>query len=175
MRRSSYGLRQRRGSRNREDHRKRKINEIDCIFFANQKYQSATNLLYDRFPKYFTKDKAKREWKPRKIYRVGGLASEDYDFSKPLTGVVGRAYNISSREGERYFLRTLFLHTTGATSFANLLVHESAQHYTFREACCALSLLSDDAEWMKFMQDAISSNFDSLTHVFSIMMAFCEP
>ena len=79
---------------------------------------------------------------------------------------------ISPREGERHFLRTLLLHKSGATSFANLRVHEGVQHSTFREACYALGLLSDDAEWIRCMKDTFSSNFDSLTDVFAIIMAF---
>ena len=84
-------------------------------------------------------------------------------------------YNISQREGERYFLRTLLLHKSGATSFGNLKFHEGVQHSTFYDTCYALGLLLDDAEWLRCMKDSFSSNLDCLRELFSIIMAFCEP
>ena len=38
-----------------------------------------------------------------------------------------------------------------------------------------MGLLSDDSEWLKCMKNAFFSDFDRLTEVFSIIMAFCEP
>ena len=155
--------------------RKEKSTKLIAHFSAIQKDQSARNILYVRFRNYLMWDKAKREWKPRKIYSVGGKASENYDSSKPLTSVVGRMYNIISREKQRVFLLILLSHKSSATSFANLRVHEGIQNSTFREACSALGLPLDDPEWMRFVQDAFSSNFDSLIDIFAIIMAFCEP
>ncbi len=55
-------------------------------------------------------------------------------------------YNISPREGERYFLRTLLPHRTGMTSFKDMSKIDGKQFSSYREACCALGLQSDDAE-----------------------------
>ena len=84
-------------------------------------------------------------------------------------------YNITPREGEWYFILTLLLHKSGATSFENLKFHEVVQHSTFRDTCCGLGLLSDDSEQLGSMKDAFVSNFDRLKELFSIIMAFCEP
>ena len=81
-------------------------------------------------------------------------------------------YNISTREGESYFLRTLLLHKSGANSLENMRFHEGVQYSTFRDTCLALGVLSDDTEWLRCMQDAFAFNFDRLTEVFSIIMGF---
>ena len=111
----------------------------------------------------------------RELSTKYAIPHPQYDFSKVQERVVGRMYNISPREGERYFLRTLLLHKSGANSFANMRFHDGVQFPTFRDTCCALGLLSDGAEWLRCMQDVFSSNFDRLTELFSIIMAFCEP
>ncbi len=83
-------------------------------------------------------------------------------------------YNISTREGESYFLRTLPLHKSGATSLENMRFHEGVQYSTFRDTCFALGVLSDNTEWLRCMLDAFTFDFDRLTEVFSIIMGFCE-
>ena len=85
--------------------------------------------------------------------------------------VVGRMYNISPRERERYFLRTLLLNRAGAICFTDMRSYEGDQFPTFRETSCAMGLLSND----QAINDAFSSNFDALTEVFSVILAFCEP
>ena len=109
---------------------KEKSTKLIAYLVANRKYKNAKSFLYVDFPKYFTWDKAKRIWKPRSIYKVRSKSEENYDFSTFRTSVVGRIYNISPREGERYCLRTLLLHKSGSTSFADMRLHEGVQHPT---------------------------------------------
>ena len=75
-------------------------------------------------------------------------------------------HNISPREFERYFLRTLLLNKSGATSFADMRLYEGIQCLNYRDTCCAMGLFSDDAEWLSCMEDAFSPDFDRLTEVF---------
>ena len=75
-------------------------------------------------------------------------------------------YNISPRDGERYFLQTLLLHKFGGTSFADMRLHESIHHPTYRDTYCAMGLLSDDAECLRCVEDTFSSDFDRLTEGF---------
>ncbi len=125
---------------------KEKTTKLLGYFNANREYGNALDIRYVDFPKYFTWKKGESKWQPRKKYEVGGKKSGIYDFSVPRTRVVSRMYNISPREGERYFLRTLLLHNSGATSFDNLRLHDGVQHQTFHDTCCAMGFLSDDAE-----------------------------
>ena len=154
---------------------KEKTTKLLGYFDANRQYSNARHIRYVNFPKYFRWHSTDRKWKPRAKYKLRNTSPTEYDFTTVREGVVGRMYSISPREGERYFLRTLLLHKPGATSFDNLRFHDGVQYSTFRDACCALGLLSDDSEWLRCMQEAFSSNFDHLTEVFTIIMAFCEP
>ena len=88
--------------------------------------------------------------------------------------MVSRIHNISQRKGERYFLRTLLLHKSGATSFADMRLYEGIPYSTYQDTCCPIGLLSDDAEWLRCMEDAFPSDFDQLTDVFSTTVAFYE-
>ena len=154
---------------------KEKSTKLIAYFSANQKYPNAGHFCYVDFPKYFLWDKSGRLWKPRAKYKVCNITHHWYDFSNARERVVGRVYNISPREGERYFLRTLLLHKSRATSFSDISFQEGVQHHTFPDTCCALGLLSDDVEWVRCMEDAFSSHFDRITDIFSIIMAFFEP
>ena len=74
------------------------------------------------------------------------------------------------REAERYFLQTL-----RDNFFSDIRFHEGVQHNTFRDTCCTLNLMFGDAEWLRCMEHAFSSNFNHWTEAFSIIMDFCEP
>jgi hypothetical protein len=64
--------------------------------------------LYHSFPAHFRWDKSKRMWFRRERAPVGGWIP------------VGRMYHVHVREGERFYLRMLLTHVTGATSFQDL-------------------------------------------------------
>ncbi len=145
---------------------KEKSTKLIAYFSANQQYPNARHIYYFDFPKYSRWDKAGWLWKPRAKYKVKSSSPPRYDFSSAREHDVGRMYNISPREGERYFLRTLLLHKSCATSFENMHLHDGVQHSTFRDICCASGLLSDDTEWLKCMQDAFASTCDHFTEIF---------
>ena len=67
---------------------------------------------------------------------------------------------ISAHEREHYFLRMLLLHKSWTNSFGSMRLHEGFTHQTYRDTCCAMGLLSDDAEWLRCMEDAFPSDFD---------------
>ena len=76
---------------------------------------------------------------------------------------------------ESYFPLTLLLQKTGAFSFTNMRLHEGVQNLTYRDTFCAKVFHSDNAEWLRCMVDAFSSDFNQLTEVFSMIIAFWEP
>ena len=154
---------------------KTKSTKLIAWFEANQKFKNANHIRYIEFPKYFTWNKADQSWKPRAKYKLKNSEVVGYDFSCAPHSVVGRMYNISPREGERYFLRTLLLHRSGMTSFKDMLKVDGTQYSSYREVCCAMGLLADDAEWMRCLQDAFASTFEPLTTVFATIIALCEP
>ncbi len=127
-----------------------KLTKLLGWFAANDRFVNARFIPYTDFPKYFTWNKTDRMWKPRAKYKAKNSGKEIYDFTLPPHGVVGRMYNISPREGERYFLRTLLLHRPGITSLKHMRNVDGKQYSSFREACCAIGLLADDAEWIKY-------------------------
>ena len=86
------------------------------------------------------------------------MSFENIDFSTCRTIVVGGMYNTSPREGERYFLRALLVQKSGSVSFANMRLHKGFQYPTYRDICSAIGLFSDDAEWVRCMKHASSSD-----------------
>ncbi len=152
-----------------------KPTELIAWFEANKKFSNAHHIRYIEFPKYYTRSTANRQWKRREKYKVKISAKLTYDFKIPPHSVVGRMYNISPRERERYFHRTLLLHRTGMTSFKEMSKIDGKQFSSYRKACCALGLLSDDAEWMRCLLDAFASTFEPLNSFFATITGLCEP
>ncbi|CDF36554.1 unnamed protein product [Chondrus crispus] len=128
---------------------------------TNENYPSARHIRYHKFPKYFTWKKSSKSW--------------TYDFSGTGANVVSRIYTVSSREGERYFLRLLLTQVPGATSFENLRNIDGEQCTSFRQACLRLGLLANDAEWKHAVRDSFRSSFVPLSHLFATILAHCQP
>ena len=61
----------------------------------------------------------------------------------------------SPAEGERFYLRLLLLHVKAACSYQDLLTFNSIIYGTCKEAAKAKSLLEDDCEREKCMDDAV--------------------
>ena len=89
--------------------------------------------------------------------------------------MVGRLYTVSPREGERYYLRMLLLHVPGACSFEEMRIVDGEVLGSFRDACSARGLLTDDAEWRKALRQSFASHFVPLSHVFATILAYCDP
>ena len=120
--------------------------------------ESPTEYTYPQFPNHYVFNK---KWKPR---QRGG------------DSVIGRMYFVSPKQTERYCLRLLLLHVTGATSYEYLRTVNGVVMNSFKEACIALHLLPDDAEWDKTLHEA--SNFQmpkQLRSLFATICCHCEP
>lgn len=152
-----------------------KSTELLAWFSEDQKFPNARHIRYIGFPKYFRWDKGLKAWKPRAKFEVLGASPKQYDFTRAPEKVLRRIYNISPREGEKYFFRMLLLHKTGAVSYSDQRTCCGVQYATFRETCFALGLIPGDQEWFRCMQDAFLSNFVPLTEVFSIVIDFSDP
>ena len=104
---------------------------LTAWFEENANNPNAQNYKYIDFPTYYTWNKTHRKW----------------NYRKNTTGTIGRLYMVQPAEGERYFLRMLLTHVSGATSFDNLKTVNGQMCRTFKEVCIHLDLLQDDHEW----------------------------
>ncbi|CAH9128704.1 unnamed protein product [Cuscuta epithymum] len=123
-------------------------------FEANKKYAEARGLTYVEFPQKFVWKQKTREWVPRKIA-----------FS------IGRIYYVPPGSGEIYYLRCLLNHIRGATCFNDLKTIKGVLYRTYREACYALGLLSDDKEYVDGITEASYWAFAFLLRIlFAILL-----
>lgn len=100
--------------------------------------QTAKETLYVNFCERYTfhREGHPKYWAPR---RAG------------FGGTIGRMYTVSPRNIEKYHLRLLLLHVSGATSFEFLRTFEGHLHSSFQAAARARGLLADDTEWSAAM------------------------
>jgi hypothetical protein len=106
-----------------------------------------------------------------------------WSLRKNTTTAVGRLYHVSPGEGERWYLRLLLHHVTGATSFddvknramGNRAQHSQHSHTTFKDACQCLGLLDDDSEFDRCLSHASECAFPAqLRAMFSTILLFNE-
>lgn len=98
--------------------------KLESWFRLNVADTNAHDFLYTDIPYHYVYEKG--NWKKRQ--RGGG-------------NIVARMYTVSPRDEERFYLRTLLLHTRGALSFASLRTVDGVEHVTFKAAAQARGLL----------------------------------
>jgi hypothetical protein len=67
---------------------------------------------------------------------------------------IGRMYYAHSTSGERYYLRMLLNCAKGATSYEHLRTMDGIEYDTFKDACIAMGLLTDNNEWHQALKEA---------------------
>jgi hypothetical protein len=117
----------------------------------------ASNLTYADFPTYYAWKVDKNKWARR---------------TQPKkSDVVSRVYAIHPTDGDKFYLRLLLHIVEGAPSFEALRTVEGIMHPTFLEACRALGLLADDAEWKRCLRDACHyKSAKSLRTLFAVIL-----
>ena len=100
-----------------------KDSTLDAFFVLNEgtgyspeDVQLARNTLYHDIPKHFTWASKTQRWEPR-VQKMPELPVMHWNNNKP---VIGRMYNCSPRDVERFSLRLLLLSRKGCTSFEDL-------------------------------------------------------
>jgi hypothetical protein len=89
---------------------------------------------------------------------------------------VGRIYYVTPGSGEKYYLRLLLGHVTGATCYEDVRTVDGVVHNTFREAAMARGLLRGDDEWDRAMREATAWQMPSqLRSLFVSILVFCTP
>ncbi|KAL4321432.1 hypothetical protein AHAS_Ahas14G0109900 [Arachis hypogaea] len=122
---------------------------------ANLKLPHGNQLLYSEFPNYFIYLRDSQEWVPRQR-----------GFS------IGRLTFIHVGSGEIFYLRLLLNVQRGCKSFENIRTVDGVVYDSFKAACNALGLLSDDQEFINAIKKTaeLSSGFQ-LCQLFVTLLA----
>ncbi|KAL6856293.1 hypothetical protein ACP4OV_019095 [Aristida adscensionis] len=89
---------------------------------------------------------------------------------------VGRIVSAHPAEGERYYLRVILNHVTGATSFEDLRTVDGVVLPTFREAAERRGLIESDNTLDECLTEATMFQMpSSLRRLFATILVFCEP
>lgn len=112
--------------------------QLVAWFKLNSNPATRSPYLYPETPIHYVWNK--NEWHKRKIY----------------TKTIGRMYNVSPSDSERYHLRLLLLYVIGATSFDDIRTYKNVTCPTFKAAGTKRGLILDDMEWHRALEEASS-------------------
>ena len=127
-------------------------------FNTNKEYEEARELTYCEFPHKWLWDEKNKKWKKR-----------HHGFK------IRRLYYVNPAEGERYYLRILLMIVKGAESYEQIRTYNGIVYQTFKDACVARGLLTDDKEWYNTFEEATNwATSLQLRNLFVIMLIYCE-
>ena len=134
---------------------------LTAYFEANNLHEKARGILYRDFLEYYTWQRRGKFWQERK---------------RAAVFQVGRIISAHPAEGERYYLRVLLNHVTGATSYEDLRTVDGQLMPTFREAAEKRGLIEADNTLDDCMTEAELFRMpSSLQRLFATILVFCEP
>ena len=137
---------------------------LTAFFKFNQDEPQARTITYQDFPKYCTFSAGKWNWRK----------TQPDELKVPRT--IGRINAVSPSQGERYFLKLLLSHKSGATDYDDLKVHDGIAYQTFKATCLAMGLLEDDQEWMRSLEEAArTASSRQIRATFAVILQFCTP
>jgi hypothetical protein len=135
-----------------------------AFFKFNATEERACKIKYQDFPKFCTF--SDNSWHWRKFLPD--------DNEVPRT--IGRINAVSPAQGDRYFLRMMLTHTSGATCYSDLKRVEGTVYDTFKEACKVMGLLEDDAEWESALEEVSEyGSSQQIRTIFAVLLQFCHP
>ncbi|AQK75317.1 hypothetical protein ZEAMMB73_Zm00001d018231 [Zea mays] len=135
---------------------------LTAYFEANRLHEEARGILYRDFPEWYTWQSGKgKVWQRRK---------------RDTGGQVGRIVSAHPAEGERYYLRVLLNHVTGATSYVDLRTVDGLTLPTFHEAAERRGLLESDNTLDECLTErALFQMPSALRRLFATLLVYCEP
>ncbi|PWZ13684.1 ATP-dependent DNA helicase PIF1 [Zea mays] len=135
---------------------------LTAYFEANSLHEEARGILYRDFPEWYTWQSGKgKVWQQRK---------------RDTGGQVGRIVSAHPAEGERYYLRALLNHVTGATSYVDLRTIDGVTLPTFCEAAERRGLLESDNTLDECLTErALFQMPSALRRLFATILVYCEP
>jgi hypothetical protein len=145
-------------------------------FQLNADDEFARSLLYHDIPGHYTWDKAM--WR-RRIYKVIAMTAVPQRVTSHVcqTQPVGRVYGVSHHNGELMALRMLLGIVKGATSFEDLATCDGVVHSSFRSACFARGMMSDDSDLQAALQEIIevTVSVDQIRLQFARLLVHSSP
>ncbi|AQL07138.1 hypothetical protein ZEAMMB73_Zm00001d047628 [Zea mays] len=133
---------------------------ITAYFEANKLYEEARGILYRDFPEWYT-------WKQGKVWQRR---------KQNTGGQVGRIVSALPSEGERFYLRLLLNHVTGATSYVDLRTVDGDTLPSFREAAQRRGLFEADNTIDECLNEAALYQMPSaLRRLFATILVYCDP
>ena len=96
------------------------------------------------------------------------------DANVPRT--IGRINAVSPTQGERYYLKLLLSHKSGAEDYDDLKNHDGIVYQTFKATCLAMGLLENDQEWIRSLEEASrTASSKQIRATFAVILQFCTP
>lgn len=130
-------------------------------FHMNRVDPEAKKYFYTEFPKHYVWNNNTKKWTIRK---------------KGKNAIMGRMYNVSPKEHERYYLRMLLFHVKGATCYEDLRTFGTTTYPNFQSACRARGLLRSDAQWDRCLNEAAEYEMPyMLRHLFITILMYSSP
>eukprot|EP00112_Aurelia_sp_Birch-Aquarium-sp1_P020718 Seg540.7 transcript_id=Seg540.7/GoldUCD/mRNA.D3Y31 product="ATP-dependent DNA helicase PIF1" protein_id=Seg540.7/GoldUCD/D3Y31 len=111
---------------------------LTAWFELNNRDPEAREYLYHDIPEHYTLDRRAKKWKKR----------------QRAAKIYSRMYQIQPSQPEKFSLRMLLLHCSGALSFQDLRTVEGHEYPTFQDAARAMGLLQDDTELHRCLEEA---------------------
>ncbi|XP_036146775.1 uncharacterized protein LOC118646933 [Monomorium pharaonis] len=128
-----------------EEAANREINRnttLTAWFKLNQADENALQMRYTDIPYHYVYDKKETKWKQR-VNRG--------------EKIISRLYTVGIKDTERFYLRLLLLHVTGAKNFEDIKTINGVRYETYKEAAIAKQLVETDDLWEKTIEEAIES------------------
>ena len=89
---------------------------------------------------------------------------------------IGRVSNVLPIQGEKFYLRMLLNHRTGATSFSDMKVLNGTEYSIYKDVCLEMGLLEDDGEWLISMEEVSKYGVSGqIRATFAIILQYCQP
>ncbi|XP_053149050.1 LOW QUALITY PROTEIN: uncharacterized protein LOC128343641 [Hemicordylus capensis] len=135
--------------------------QLTAWFKLKQQDEKARHILYTDIPVYYVFDKANSTWKIRQ---------------RGAEKMIGRMYSANLQtDQERYCLRLLLLHVSGATSYGNLRSMDGIEYPTFQEAAKARGLINDETVWESTLKDVAQYNMPTqIRELFAYICVFAS-
>ena len=163
-----------------------KDSTLDAYFVLNEgtgyspdEIQLARSTLYHDIPQHFRWEDKTRRWE-RRIQKLPELPVMHWNNHKP---VIGRMYNCSPRDIERFSLRLLLISRKGCTSFKDLRTVPGMPEQGIEPIVCAsfhsaaklLGLIQDEEEWHLCLDEAYATDMPhQMQFLFATILMNCE-
>lgn len=89
--------------------------------------------------------------------------------------IFGMMYNATLKESDRYYMWLMLKKIHEATSFEEMGSIDWGVESSYKGTPKTMSLLKDDAKWVKAIIEALDSSFVQLKHIHATIIAYRKP